>query len=158
VLCPGLRAYGLKEAEGWALGYGPRPEFWDMMSYDHTVVTARGKKHKGCICGAVPCRAKTTSDWLDDEGSWRPHLRVEWKVFTPVSRVERRHLAVTDFVPGAVLPPLVWGGKVLDRLAEWWNYSAADAIRGMELRDWMRNRKRTELVYPWSSILATHVR
>jgi hypothetical protein len=149
VLVPGMKGYGLKEAERWALGYGPRPEFWDMVSYEAEVVTARGRTERGCICGAKPCRARSTSDWLDNDGVWRPHIRVQWRVFTPVKRTEKRRLEVTDFVPGATLPPLVWGGQVLDRLEAWWAYSAADAIRGMELVDWMRNQRTRKLEYPW---------
>lgn len=162
VLCPGLRDYGLKAAEQWALGYGPRPNFTDLTTYIADVVTARGHKEKACICGAKPCRAKTTSDWLDKDGVWRAHDRVTWKVFTPIHRQEERRIAVTEFVPGAALPPLAWvatkkkpdrpgwwKGAPLDRWLEWVAYSAADAIRGMELRDWMRNRKPRDLVYPW---------
>jgi hypothetical protein len=151
VAAPGIqRGYGLKEAESWALGYGARPSWLEMVGYDATVVTARGRKEKGCICGAKPCRARSSSDWLDADGVWRPHLRVEWRVFTPVQRTERRRLEITQFVPGAELPPLVWQGRTLDRLAEWWNYSAADAIRGMELVDWIRNQKPKRLEYPWA--------
>jgi hypothetical protein len=150
---PGMRQYGLKEVERWALGYGPRPEFWDMMTYEFDVVTARGKNHRACICGAMPCKAKRTSDWLADDGVWRPHIRVGWRTFTPQHRLEKRRLEVPQFVPGAVLPPLVWGGQVLDRLAAWWDYSKADAVRGMEAVDWLRNQKRKALVYPWTQQL-----
>lgn len=155
VALPGMagsgRDYGLKSWEQWALGYSPRPDFWDMLGYDFEVVTARRKQHRGCICGAVPCRAKSTSDWFDaQQGWWRLHTRVSWKTFTPIRRTERRYLEVPQFVPGAQLPPLVWGGQVLDRLEEWWKYSAADAIRGMEGVDWLRNQKQKALVYPWS--------
>jgi hypothetical protein len=47
----------------------------------------------------------------------------------------------------------VWGGQVLDRLAAWWDYSKADAVRGMEAVDWLRNQKRKALVYPWTQQL-----
>jgi hypothetical protein len=150
VLCPGMKGYGLKEAERWALGYEPRPEFWDMMKYEAEVVTAKRKVHRACICGRTPCHAKQVAEWWDEaKGYWSLHTRVTWKTFTPVSKVEERRLQVTDFVPGAVLPSLVWGGKVLDRLAAWWDYSAADAIRGMELVDWMRNQRSRSMEYPW---------
>jgi hypothetical protein len=149
VACPGRTDYGLKFAEAWALGYGPRPSFMDMVSYQATVVNARRRRERGCICGADPCRARSTSDWLDGDGVWRPHVRVAWSVFTPVSRQVPARYDITDFVPGAVLAPLVWQNKTLDRLTEWWAYSLADAVRGMELVDWMRGLKPAKVVYPW---------
>jgi hypothetical protein len=149
VLVPGMRDYGLKGAEQWALGYGPRPSFTDMVSYQVEVQRARRKVHKGCICGRTPCHAKGTSEWLADDGVWRPHLRVTWKVFTPIPHIEDRELAVTDFVPDAVLPPLVWNGQALDRLDAWWGYSLADAVRGIELVDWMRHQRERVREYPW---------
>lgn len=164
VTCPGRLDYGLKAAESWALGYPARPSWVDMVSYVSNVVTARGRTERGCICGAVPCRARSTSDWLGDDGVWRPHLRVQWRVFTPVSRPTPARYAVTDFVPGAVLAPLIWQpskdktvppawwqGKPIDRLQAWWDYSLADAVRGIELVDWMRGLKPARLVYPWAS-------
>jgi hypothetical protein len=165
VAVPGMRDYGLKGMEQWALGYAPRPTFMDMVSYDATVVHARGRRESGCICGKVPCRARSTTDFLCDDGVWRPHIRVTWKVFTPIPRIEHRRYDVRDFVPGAPLAPLVWAptkdkpnppgwwkGVPLDRWTEWVNYSAADAIRGMELVDWLRNQKQKERVYPWVSL------
>ncbi len=149
VAVPGMQQYGLKEIERWALGYPPRPSFLDMVTYQFDVVTARGKNHKACICGAVPCKAKSTSDWLGDDGVWRPHIRVRWRTFTPQHRFEKRRIEVPEFVPGAKLPPLVWGGKTLDRLEAFWDYSKADAVRGIEAVDWLRNQKRRALVYPW---------
>lgn len=162
VVTPGRLNYGLKEAELWALGYPARPGFMDMVSYVAQVRHARGRTERGCICGKVPCRARAASDWLDSDGVWRPHLRVEWKVFVPELRLQPGRLAVTDFVPGAVLPPIVWEptkkkptpplwwkGQPIDRLAAWWEYSLADAVRGMELVDWMRNLKPYKVVYPW---------
>lgn len=76
-------------------------------------------------------------------------------MFTPVFRDEPRRYSVTDFVPGAQLAPLVWQGKILDRLAAWWDYSLADAVRGMELVDWLRGLKPTKLVYPWIQTTST---
>lgn len=83
-------------------------------------------------------------------------------MFVPELRLQPGRLAVTDFVPGAVLPPIVWEptkkkptpplwwkGQPIDRLAAWWEYSLADAVRGMELVDWMRNLKPYKVVYPW---------
>lgn len=150
VACPGRKDYGLKAAEDWALGYGPRPSFLEMVSYTARVVHARRVRERGCICGANPCRARSTSDWLDGDGVWRPHLRVEWLRFVPFTREQAARYSVTDFVPGAQLAPLVWQGKILDRLAAWWDYSLADAVRGMELVDWLRGLKPTQLVYPWT--------
>lgn len=74
---------------------------------------------------------------------------------------------MTDFVPGAQLDPIVWEptkdkktglmksppswwkGQPLDRLKEWWDYSLADAVRGMELVDWIRGQKPQKVMYPW---------
>jgi hypothetical protein len=149
VLCPGRLDYGLKATESWALGYPSRPSFMDMVCYERDVVHARRRREKGCICGATPCRARSTADFCDVDGVWRPHTRVAWSVFTPIKRKEAARYEVTDFVPGAHLAPLVWQGKTLDRLTEWWSYSLADAVRGMELVDWMRGQKPAKLVYPW---------
>lgn len=166
VAVPGKTDYGLKEAERWALGYGPRPGFLDVVSYQATVVHARGRTERGCICGAVPCRARSSSDWCDNDGNWRAHTRVQWRVFSPVSRLVPARYDVTDFVPGAALQPIVWvatkdkphapgwwKGQALDRLKTWWEYSLADAVRGIELVDWMRGLKPARLVYPWVSAL-----
>lgn len=150
VAVPGRRDYGLKDAEQWALGYPPRPGFLDMVKYTGTETKARRRKERGCICGEKPCRARSTSDWLRDDGVWMPHLRVEWKVFTPVVREVERRYEVTDFVPGVRLSPLDWNGRQLDRLEEWWAYSLADAVRGIELVDWLRNRRQVVPPYPWS--------
>jgi hypothetical protein len=150
VAVPGMRDYGLKGAEQWALGYGPRPGFRDMMTYEAEVVTARRRRERGCICGKTPCHARQVAEWWDQAtGWWRPHTRVSWSVFTPVTRKELRWLEVPQFVPGAVLPPLVWQGLKLDRLAAWWEYSLADAVRGIELVDWCRNVRPRKLEYPW---------
>jgi hypothetical protein len=162
VACPGRRDYGLKDIEQWALGYPSRPGFLDMVSYEATVVHARRRRERGCICGATPCRARSTSDFCDADGVWRPHLRVEWSVFTPVPRTEKRRYAVTDFVPGAQLEPLIWKptkdkpnpptwwkGQPIDRLSAFWDYSLADATRGIECVDWLRNQKPAQLRYPW---------
>lgn len=163
VAIPGKLDYGLKEAERWALGYGPRPGFLDMVSYAASVVTARGRTERGCICGAVPCRARSASDWCDADGTWREHTRVQWRVFSPMARSVPARYSVTDFVPGAVLAPITWAptkdkprppgwwhGQPIDRLQAWWEYSLADSVRGIELVDFMRNIKPVKLVYPWT--------
>lgn len=165
VACPGRPDYGLKAAEHWALGYGPRPAFLDMVSYVSRVVNARRVRERGCICGSDPCRARSTSDWLDADGVWRPHTRVSWLRFVPVERPVPARYSVTDFVPGANLAPLTWAptkdkptppgwwqGKPIDRLSAWWDYSLADAVRGIELVDWIRGLKPAKLVYPWKSL------
>lgn len=164
VACPGRTNYGLKEAEHWALGYPARPGFLDLVSYQREVRYAKGRAERGCICGSTPCRARQASDWLDSDGVWRPHTRVTWKVFVPQLRMEPSRFAVTDFVPGAILPPLIWEaskkkpiapswwkGTPIDRLAAWWEYSLADAVRGIELVDYIRNLKPVKVVYPWVS-------
>lgn len=166
VASPGRKDYGLKDAEQWALGYPSRPSFLDMVSYTAGVVHARRVRERGCICGRVPCRSKSASDWLDVDGSWRPHLRVDWLRFVPERKLVPARYAVTDFVPGAVLEPIVWEptkkkpnppswwkGQPIERLAAWWDYSLADAVRGMELVDWVRGLKPTRIVYPWVSSL-----
>jgi hypothetical protein len=135
-----------------------------MVSYSATVVHARRRRERACVCGAVPCRARSSSDWLDADGVWRNHVRVGWSVFSPTTRTERRRYAVTDFVPGATLEPLTWAptkdkptppgwwkGQPLDRWEEWLKYSCADAVHGIELVDWLRSRKQKEMVYPWRS-------
>lgn len=167
VACPGRTGYssgyGLKDAEGWALGYPSRPSFLDVVSYSARVVHARRIRERGCCCGANPCRARSTSDYLDDTGVWRPHTRVQWLRFTPLERREPARYEVTDFVPGATLEPIVWEpkkdkttppswwkGVPIPRLEAFWEYSAADAIRGIELVDWIRGLKPQKVVYPWN--------
>lgn len=163
VAAPGRKDYGLKAAEEWALGYPSRPGFLDVVGYNQAVVHARRNRHRGCICGANPCRARQTTDWLAADGTWRPHTRVQWTVFVPETRLVPSRYAVTDFVPGADLQPIVWAptktkpnpptwwkGTPIDRLDAWWFYSLADAVRGMELVDWIRNLKPATLVYPWA--------
>jgi hypothetical protein len=84
-------------------------------------------------------------------------------VFSPVSRLVPARYDVTDFVPGAALAPLTWEptkdkphapswwkGQPMDRLQAWWDYSLADAVRGIELVDWIRVLKAQRLVYPWT--------
>lgn len=140
VTVPGLGDYGLKAAEQWALGYGPRPGFLDMVKYEVTVVKARGRREQGCICGKKPCRARSSSEWWDEQqGWWRHHDRVTWRVFTPVSRQEERRYDIREFTPEH------------PRWAEWLAYALADAVRGMELVSWIRTRKQSRVPYPWVS-------
>lgn len=138
VTCPGRKDYGLKDAEGWALGLPSRPSFLDLVKHDVDHVRARSKKHRGCICGKTPCRAKEVSDWWDAErGWWRPHTRVEWRVFTPVHSMVEERWDVTEFNPAH------------ERWLKWVDYMEADAVHGIELVDWLRNRRQQKVVYPW---------
>lgn len=140
VSCPGeARGYGLKEAEQWALGYGHRPGFLDMVGTTAVIRGSRAKGFKGCICGANPCRARSSTDFLSDDGVWRPHIRVTWKVFSPTERTVPARYDIRDFVPGH------------ERWDAWVQYSVSDAIRGMELVSWIRNRKPARVAYPWSA-------
>lgn len=169
VACPGRTDYGLKDAESWALGYPSRPSFLDVVSYMQGVVDVRRIRERGCVCGSNPCRARSISTWLRDDGEWRPHERVQWLRFVPLEKRVPARYDVTAFVPGAKLDPIVWTatkdkktgrmksppawwkGQPLDRLEQWWQYSLADAVRGMELVDWIRNQKTPTLVYPWKT-------
>jgi hypothetical protein len=168
VACPGRNDYGLKGAEEWALGYPSRPSFLDVVSYMQGYVSVRRVRERGCVCGANPCRARSSSTWIRDDGEWSPHERVQWLRFVPEAKVRPARYGVTDFVPGANLEPIVWvatkdkttgrmksppswwQGKPIDRLEAWWQYSLADAVRGMELVDYIRNLKPVQLVYPWT--------
>lgn len=146
VAVPGMRDYGLKGAEQWALGYGPRPTFREMVGYEYPVeVTLKSKKV--CICGARPCKKQSKSTWVAPDGSTQQHLRV------PIvkTKLVEAALDVTEFEPGNSLPPLVWQGQTYDRWEAWVQYSLADAVRGIELVDWIRNRKPRQLVYPWQA-------
>lgn len=164
VVAPGRRDYGLKAAEEWALGYPARPSFLDMVSYMSRVVNAKRIRERACICGESPCRARSTSEFVDEQGCWRTHTRVSWLRFVPMERRVPARYEVTDFVPGAALEPIVWTatkdkptppswwkGQPIDRLTEWWAYSLADAVRGIELVDWIRSTKLPKVVYPWVS-------
>lgn len=138
VACPGRIGYGLKEAEGWALGLPPRPSFLEVVTHTHTVTKATGRTERGCICGKRPCHARGTSDWLaDDERGWLPHTRVTWRKFTPTKREMEARWDVTEFQPGH------------ERWETWLEYSLADATRGIMLVDWLRGLKPAKVSYPW---------
>lgn len=168
VALPGRKDYGLKDMESWALGYGPRPSFMDLVSYVHGVVHPRRVRVRACICGKNPCRARSASDWLREDGRWFPHERYEMSVLHLDERPTADRYRVTDFVPGAQLAPLTWEptkakpvapgwwkGQPMDRLAAWWDYSLADAVRGMEVVDYLRNLKPAKLVFPWVSSVSS---
>lgn len=151
VAVPGLGAYGLKAASQWALGKAARPSFKDVTSYQTVVQRSSFKKDKTCTCGKKPCRAKSTSDWFDPAlGWWRNHERVETRIETVHSKEITAQYAVTDFVPGAALQPLAFGGLVLDRMTVWEAYSLEDSIDDMELVSWLRNRPVKIVPTPWS--------
>lgn len=143
VACPGHENYGLKAAEQWALGLPDRPTFKQLVTHQVDVVKVKRENHRGCICGKSPCRARTTSDWLDDDGVWRPHLRVGWKTFHPVVKQVEARYEVTDFVEGH------------PKWQQWIEYSLADAVRGIQLVDWLRSRKQVVAPWPWNAARAT---
>lgn len=133
--------YGLKDLEVHVLGKPARPGFKEVVSLSYQEVRVRRKVEKGCICGKTPCRAKATSDWWDEEqGWWRQHTRVTWRLFTPERREAVRQRDVSEMVPGCP------GWET------WVAYSLADAVGVLELADYLMTRppKWGEEVYPWS--------
>lgn len=148
---PGRTGYRLKAVLQWALGKPARPSFKEVTTYRGSVERSSWKTERRCICGRVPCRAKSTSDWYDHKlGWWRYHEREEHRVETKHIREVDLQYAVTDFVPGAQLQPLEWRGKTLDRMDVWDEYSLADAVDDMELVSWLRNRPARNTPFPWS--------
>jgi hypothetical protein len=137
VAVPGMTDYGLKSVEGWALGYPPRPGFKETLIHEVIEVRVKRTAKRGCICGSVPCRVRTKADFLDDRGIWMPHLRVGWTVFTPAKKAKKAMWAVPDMVEGH------------SNWESWLEYSLMDAVRGMELVDWLRGRKPDQPEYPW---------
>lgn len=143
VAVPGLRDYGLKEMEQWALGKPPRPSFLDVVTHqvEVTRTTIRHEKRNKCICGKQPCRSKQTAEWWDQDRGWfRLHTREQEVIAIPT---EHRRLTdvrwdVTEFVPGH------------ERWEQWLAYSLADAVSGIEIVDWLRHRRYRELKYPWT--------
>jgi hypothetical protein len=151
VAVPGMKQYGLKAASQWALGKAPRPTFKEVTGHLVTRRRSTWKSITRCVCGKVPCRAKGTSDWFDPAlGWWRLHERVESKVETVHEREVEEMYAVTDFVPGAQLDPMIWHGQILDRMAVWDDYSLEDSIDDMELVSWLRSRPLKTVPQPWS--------
>lgn len=167
VTVPGMRNYGLKQMEHWALGKDDRPEFRDVVSYRGIAVRSTWRKAKRCSCGKDSCRAKGTSEWFDAEtGLWKYHEKEEYRIETIHERELVLEYPVTAFVPGAVLQPLEWlpkkrkdgsmtprpgwwKGVPIDRLSAWEAYSAADAISGIELVSWLRTRPKRPVPFPW---------
>lgn len=151
VAVPGMRQYGLKLVSQWALGKPPRPGFKEVTGYQTTVQRSTWKKDKQCVCGKKPCRAKSTSDWFDPAlGWWRLHERLETKTETVHEKEITAQYAVTDFVPGADLKPLVWGDQTIDRMQAWEAYSLEDSLDDMELVSWLRSRPVRVVPSPWS--------
>lgn len=150
VAFPGRFSYGLKTIATRELGYTERPTFIDLVSYDDIEIHAKVKKDKGCICGIRPCRQRSNKEFLDNDGVYRYHTRVSWRLCIPFRKLVSKRYNVTDFVPGAILKPLVWHGKEVDRLKAWWEYSAEDSIQGIEAVDWLRGHcDKQEIRYPW---------
>lgn len=139
VAVPGMGDYGLKGLEQWALGKPVRDTFLQVVTHPVEVVRTTYRKEKQCACGAKPCRARSTSEWWDQALGWfRPHAREEIKVPTEHRRVVDQRWAVTDFVPGH------------ERWERWLAYSLADAVSGIEIVDWLRNRRYPVRRYPWT--------
>lgn len=153
VVCPGQRNYGLKPWSIWGLGYGARPTYKELVTYKKTIIQAKRKIEKGCICGTTPCRKRSNTEWLSGSGIYLPHTRVTWRRFTPTAKVVDATYEITQFVPGASLEPFLWGGRSVDRLTAWWEYSLEDSVQGIEGVDWIRNmvNKQQKPRYPWLS-------
>lgn len=151
VAVPGIAHYNLKAMSQWALGKPPRPTFKEVTAYQTIVARSTWKRDKTCTCGKKPCRAKSTSDWFDPAiGWWRMHERVETRVETVHQREVTAHYEVPQFVPGADLQPLVWGGTTINRMVAWEAYSLEDALDGAELVSWLRSRPARVVPSPWS--------
>ena len=150
VAVPGRRDYGLKThvsakgvpkigMEEWALGKARREDFKQLVSYVRDVAVTKTSKTKACACGKSPCRARSTSEWWDEETGWfKPHTRVETVTEHQVTKQVKAIWEVTDFQPGH------------ERWDRWLAYVIADAVSGIELVDWLRNIKPPErMPYPW---------
>lgn len=150
VAFPGRFNYGLKTIATRELGYPERPKFDELMEYEDTEIHAKRTIEKGCICGVRPCRQRSNKEFLDNDGVYRYHTRVSWRHIHPFPKIVSKRYNVTDFVPGAILKPLLWRGTEIDRLKAWWEYSGSDAIQGIEGVDWLRGHcDKQEIKYPW---------
>lgn len=151
VAVPGMNQYSLKPVSQWALGKPPRPTFKEVTGYQTIVARSTWRASRRCTCGRVPCRAKGTSDWFDPKlGWWRFHEREEIRTETKHEREVTQYYAMTDFVPGANLKPLVWHDQTIERMKAWDDYSLEDSIDGMELVSWLRSRPVRVIPTPWS--------
>lgn len=150
VTVPGMTSYGLKDMAQWALGKSPRPNFKEVTSYLTMAARSTFRKEKVCNCGKKPCRAKGSSEWFDPSiGWWKHHERTEARIETVHQKEVTERYEVPDFVPGAVMAPLVWHDKSFDRWTAWLEYSLADAVDGIELVSWLRNRPPRRVAFPW---------
>lgn len=150
VAFPGVSGYGLKSISQWALKHPRRPGFKEMVSYRKSVVVAKCKVEKGCVCSGPgeSCR-KRKGEAITPWGVWMPHLKVSWRKFSVTTKIVDAKYDVRDFQWGAKLEPLEWEGKQYDRWDEWIKYSAEDSIQCIELVDYIRNYKYQGKVYPW---------
>lgn len=131
--------YGLKGMEQWALGKPPRSSFLQVVTHEVEVVRVTYRNETQCVCGKKPCRARSTSEWWDQERGWfRLHERQVVRVPTEHRRMVEARWAVTDFVPGH------------ERWDQWLAYSLADAVSGIEIVDWLRRRRYAVRKYPWT--------
>lgn len=139
VAVPGIGDYGLKAAERWALGKAERPGFLDLVTHPVEVVRVTHRKEKRCVCGKTPCRARSTSEWWDQDLGWfRPHERQLISIPTEHRRTVDQRWEVPEFVPGH------------ERWDLWLQYALADAVSAIELVSWLRNRRQRPRPYPWS--------
>ena len=60
-------------------------------------------------------------------------------MFSPTERTVPARYDIRDFVPGH------------ERWDAWIAYSVSDAVRGIELVSWIRNRKPARVAYPWGA-------
>ena len=145
VAVPGMRDYGLKEMRIWALGKKPRKTYKQMMTYTAIESIVRTRRERRCVCGAQPCRQRQTSWFVDSSGNQirRQHTRVEVTIETTVNKERQKEYAVTEMTPEHPL------------FAEWCDYSRADSEDGIEIVDWLRNRKPGSRPFPWRTREAT---
>ncbi len=143
VAVPGMKDYGLKEMERWALGKPPRETFVQLVTHPVEVTRVTHRTERRCVCGKVPCRAKGTSEWWDASQGWfRLHERQDHRVPTEHKRMVDVRWAVPEFVPGH------------ERWDRWVAYSLADAVSGIEIVDWLRSRRQQARAYPWRKVAA----
>lgn len=140
VALPGMLDYGLKGMERWALGKPERDTFLQVVTHPVEVVRVTTRKERRCVCGKVPCRARSTSEWWDQKLGWfRLHEREDVVIPTEHKRMVDVRWDVTDFVPGH------------ERWLQWLAYSLADAVSGIEIVSYLRSRKPAKVRYPWNS-------
>jgi hypothetical protein len=149
VAFPGMQGYGLKAIAKWALGYKDRPSFIEMMTHKGIETKVTRKREKGCICGNKPCHQRSNKEFLSNDGVYKLHRRVEWSRFTCVSKVVDVRYKVTDFTKDAILDPLIWNNSEYSRWEQWLEYAVEDAIQCIEAIDWLRNKSKPKIEYPW---------